>query len=119
MERNPAPAGTGAGQSRLGVGWAIRETRRSVINRAGLGLVHEAAPLGDLREAGFPDDSLGTAVRRATVALSKRSREDALGRSQEAEKDNDVGFVLDKLRNVYEHRRLPPLAATLALEGAR
>jgi hypothetical protein len=60
------------------------------------------------------DDSLGTSVRRAAEAISKRSREDAVGRSQEAERDNDVGFVLNRLRNVYKHRRLPLLAATLA-----
>jgi len=37
---------------------------------------NEAAPLGDLREAAFPDDSLGTAVRvrRAAEAISGRSR---------------------------------------------
>jgi hypothetical protein len=81
----------------------------------------EAAPLGGLREAGVPDDSLGTAVRvrRAAEAISGRSREDAVGRSQEAERDNDVGFVLNRLRNVYKHRRLPLLAATLAREGGR
>jgi len=66
-----------------------------------------------------PDDSLGTAVRRAAEAISKRSREDAVGRSQEAEGDDDVGFVLNRLRNVYKHRRLPQLAATLAREGGR
>jgi hypothetical protein len=69
--------------------------------------------------SGVPDDSLGTAVRRAAEAISKRSREDAVGRSQEAERDNDVGFVLNRLRNVYKHRRLPLLAATLAREGGR
>jgi hypothetical protein len=81
----------------------------------------EAAPLGDPREAGVPDDSVGTAVRvrRAAEAISGRSREDAVGRSQEAERDNDVGFVLNRLRNVYKHRRLPLLAATLAREGGR
>ena len=55
---------------------------------------------------------------RAEV-ISGRSREDAVGRSQEAEGDNDVGFVLNRLRNVYKHRRLPLLAATLAREGGR
>jgi hypothetical protein len=45
--------------------------------------------------------------------------EDAVGRSQEAERDNDVGLVLNTLRNVYKHRRLPLLAATLACEGGR
>jgi hypothetical protein len=71
--------------------------------------------------SGFPDDSLGTAVRvrRAAEAISGRSREDAVGRSQEAERDNDVGFVLNRLRHVYKHRRLPLLAATLAREGGR
>jgi len=71
--------------------------------------------------SGVPDDSLGTAVRvrRAAEAISKRSREDAVGRSQEAERDNDVGFVLNRLRNVCKHRRLPLLAATLAREGGR
>jgi hypothetical protein len=58
-------------------------------------------------------------VRRAAEAISKRSREDAVGRSQEAARDNDVGFVLNRLRNVYKHRRLPLLAATLAREGGR
>ncbi len=57
-------------------------------------------------------------VRRAAEAISGRSR-DAVGRSQEAERDNDVGFVLNRLRNVYKHRRLPLLAATLAREGGR
>jgi hypothetical protein len=81
----------------------------------------EAAPLGDLRESGVSDDSLGTAVRvrRAAVAISGRSREDAVDRSQEAVGDNDGGFVLNRLRNVYKHRRLPLLAATLAREGGR
>jgi hypothetical protein len=69
--------------------------------------------------SGVSDDSLGTAVRRAAEAISKRSREDAVGRSQEAERDNDVGFVLNRLRNVYKDRRLPLLAATLAREGGR
>ena len=71
--------------------------------------------------SGVPDDSLGKAVRvrRAAEAISKRSREDAVGRSQEAERDNDVGFVLNRLWNVYKHRRLPLLAATLAREGGR
>ena len=55
---------------------------------------------------------------RAEV-ISGRSREDAVGRSQEAERDNDVGFVLNRLWNVYKHRRLPLLAATLAREGGR
>ena len=55
--------------------------------------------------SGVPDDSLGTAVRvrRAAEVISGRSREDAVGRSQEAEGDNDVGFVLNRLRNVYKH----------------
>jgi hypothetical protein len=66
--------------------------------------------------SGVPDDSLGTAVRvrRAAEGISGRSREDAVGRSREAERDNDVGFVLNRLRNVCKHRRLPLLAATLA-----
>ena len=61
--------------------------------------------------SGVPDDSLGTAarVRRAAEAISKRSREHAVGRSQEAE----------RLRNVYKHRGLALLAATLAREGGR
>src|SRR5215218_4402376 len=59
----------------------------------------------------------GQPFRRAAEAISKRSREDAVGRSREAERDNDVGFVLNRLRNVYKHRRLPLLAATLAREG--
>ena len=63
--------------------------------------------------------SLGTAVRRAAEAISGGSMEDAVGRSEEAERDNDVGFVLNRLRNVYRHRRLPLLAATLAREGGR
>jgi hypothetical protein len=80
----------------------------------------EAAPLGDLPKAGFRTIRFGTAVRvrRAAEAISGRSREDAVGRSQEAERDND-GFVLNRLRNVYKHRRLPLLAATLAREGGR
>jgi hypothetical protein len=57
--------------------------------------------------------------RRAAEAISKRSREDAVGRSQEAERDNDVGFVLNRLRNVYKHRGLPLLAAMLARECGR
>jgi hypothetical protein len=48
--------------------------------------------------------------------ISERSREDAVGRSQEAERDNDVSFVLNRLRNVYWHRRRPLLAARLARE---
>src|SRR5829696_4017866 len=56
-----------------------------------------------LREVGSPDDSLGIAVRRAAEAISKRSREDAVGRSREAERDNDVGLVINRLRNVYRH----------------
>ena len=48
-----------------------------------------------------------------------RSRENAVGRSQEAERDNDVGFVLNRLRNVDKLRRLPRLAATPAREGGR
>ena len=47
----------------------------------------------------------GFAVRRAAEAISGRSREDAVGRSQEVERDNDVGIVLNRLRNVYKHRR--------------
>ena len=35
-----------------------------------------------------------------------------------AEKDNDVRFVLNRLWNVYKHRRLP-LTPTLAREGGR
>jgi hypothetical protein len=67
-----------------------------------------------------PDDSLGTAVcvRRAAEASSRRSREDVVGRSQKAERGNDVGFVLNRLRNVYKHRRLL-LAAILPREGGR
>jgi len=57
--------------------------------------------------------------RSSAEAISKRSREDAVGRSQEAERDNDVGFVLNRLRNVYKHRRRPLLAARLAREGGR
>jgi|SRR5215204_2956306 len=78
----------------------------------------EAAPLGDLRKAGFRTIRFGTAVRRAAEAISGRSRGDAVGRSQEAERDND-GFVLNRLWNVYKHRRLPLLAATFAREGGR
>jgi hypothetical protein len=66
--------------------------------------------------SGVPDDSLGIAVRRAAEAISKRLRQDAVGRSQEAERDNDVSFVLNRLRNVYWHRRRPLLAARLARE---
>jgi hypothetical protein len=71
--------------------------------------------------SGVPDDSPGTAVRvrRAAEAISGRSREDAVGRSQEAERDSDVGFVLNRLLNVYKHRRLSLLAATLAPEAGR
>lgn len=59
-------------------------------------------------------------VRRAADGISGGSREDAVGRSQEAERDHDVGFVLNRLRNVYyKHRRLTLLAATLAREGGR
>jgi hypothetical protein len=81
----------------------------------------EAALLRDRREAGFRTIRSGTAVRvrRAAELISGRSRQDAVGRSQEAERDNDVGFVLNRLRNVYKHRRLPLLAATLAREGGR
>jgi hypothetical protein len=32
---------------------------------------------------------------------------------------NDVGLVLNRLRNVYKHRRLSLLAAMLAREGSR
>jgi hypothetical protein len=63
--------------------------------------------------------SLGTAVHRAAEAISKRSREDDVARSPEAERDKDLGFVLNRLRNVYKRRRLPLLAAMLAHEGGR
>jgi hypothetical protein len=87
--------------------WATSKNKQTKLRRS------------EIFGSGVPDDSLGTAVRRAAEAISKRSREDAVGRSQEAERDNDVGFVLNRLRNVYEHRRLPLLAATLAREGGR
>ena len=50
--------------------------------------------------SGVADDSLGTAVRRAAEAIGGGSREDAVGRSQQAARDNDVGFVLNRLRNL-------------------
>jgi hypothetical protein len=52
----------------------IRHLRRAVRR---LGDFDEqtdvAAPRGDLREAGVPDDSLGSAVRRAAEAITGRS----------------------------------------------
>ena len=81
----------------------------------------EAAPLGDLREARFRTIRSGQPF--AFAERLTRSADDRgsapLGRSQEAERDNDVRFVLNRLRNVYKHRRLPLLAATLAREGGR
>ena len=65
---------------------------------------------------GVPDDSVGTAFRRAAEATSGRSREDAVGRSQE-EAGRDVGFVLSGCgmstsTDAYLWRtRLPPKAA--------
>jgi hypothetical protein len=53
------------------------------------------------------------------LRLSADNREDAVGRSQEAETDDDVGFVLNRLWDVYKHRRRPVLTATLAREGGR
>jgi hypothetical protein len=52
----------------------------------------------------------------------RRSADDRgtpLADRRRAERDNDVGFVLNRLWNVYKHRRLPLLAATLAGEGGR
>jgi hypothetical protein len=78
----------------------------------------EAAPLGDRREAGFR-------TIRSGQPFAERLRRSANDRGrtplaeQDAERDNDVGFVLNRLRNVYMHRRLPLLAATLAREGGR
>jgi hypothetical protein len=87
--------------------WRLRRTnRRSCAARRSSG-------------SGVPDDSLGTAVRERLRRSADDRWEDAVGRSQEAERDNDVGFVLNRLRNVFEHRRLPLLAATLAREGGR
>ena len=54
-----------------------------------------------------------------TEISSNEAARPAARTSQEAERDNDVGFVLNRLRNVYKHRRLPLLAATLAREGGR
>jgi hypothetical protein len=87
--------------------WATSKNKQTKLRRS------------EVFGSGVPDDSLVTAVRQAAEAISKRSREDAVGRSQEAERDNDVGFFLNRLRNVYEHRRLPLLPATLAREGGR
>jgi hypothetical protein len=50
--------------------------------------------------------------------IERRSREAAVGRFQEAERDNGVGFAPNRLWNVYKRRRLP-LAAPLAREGGR
>jgi len=57
-------------------------------------------------------------MAQGVTAGAACAREDAVGRSREAERDNGVGFVLNRLWNVYEHRRLP-LAATLARAGGR
>jgi hypothetical protein len=63
-------------------------------------------------------DPLGTAVRRAAEAISVRSREDAVGRSQEAERDNEVGSS-STAAECLPAPTLPLLAAPLAPEGGR
>ena len=79
----------------------------------------EAAPLGGLREAGFRTIRSGQSfAERLRLSAEDRGRTPLADR-REAERDNDVGFVRNRLRNVYKHRRLPLLAATLAREGGR
>lgn len=69
---------------------------------------------------GTASESCSVAERYTTEIWSNEAAPPAAQRtSQEAERDNDVGFVLNRLRNVYEHRRQLLLAATLAREGGR
>jgi hypothetical protein len=89
--------------------WATSKNKQTKLRRSEI--------FGKRGSGRFARDSRSR--RRAAEAISKRSGEDAVVRSQEAERDNDVGFVLNRLRNVYKHRRLPLLAATLAREGGR
>ena len=65
-------------------------------------------------------DPLGTAVRvrRAVEAISGRSREDAVGLTREAERDNDVGSS-STAAECLPAPTLPLLAAPLAPEGGR
>jgi hypothetical protein len=65
----------------------------------------EDAPLGDLREAGFWTIRSGQPFGFADRL--RRSADDR-GRAPLADRrrlrgDNDVGFVLNRLRNVYKH----------------
>ena len=96
---------------------------RRAVRRLGVfeGQTGEAAPLGDLWEAGFRTIRSGQPF--AFGERLRRSANDG-GRTLLAFRrmlrgTTDVGFVLNRLWNVYKHRRLPLLAATLAREGGR
>jgi len=107
------------------VGDAIRNLRSSLDQVAYQLAVQHSGPLTEdaermtelpIRISGAQFDDWATSKNNRRSCAARR---DAVGRSQEAERDNDVGFVLNRLRNVYKHRRLPLLAATLAREGGR
>ena len=79
----------------------------------------EAAPLGGLREAGFRTIRSGQPF--AFAERLRRSADDR-GRTPLADRRRLRGTTMSassRLRNVYKHRRLPLLAATLAREGGR
>jgi hypothetical protein len=94
---------------------------RRAVRRLGVfdAQTDQAAPLGDLREAGFRTIRSGQPF--AFAERLRRSANDR-GRTPLADRRRLRGTtmsVLNRLWNVYKHRRLPLLPATLAREGGR
>jgi hypothetical protein len=87
-------------------GWAASRSRRTKLRRAeifgeaGLQAIRSVQPFAFAEEA---------------AAITGQSGAEAIGRSQEDERDNDVSFVLNTLWNVDKHRRLPALAWVISL----
>jgi hypothetical protein len=109
----------------VSVGDAIRNLRSSLDQVAYQLAVQHSGPLTEdaermtelpIRISGAQFDDWATSKNNRRSCAARR---DAVGRSQEAERDNDVGFGLNRLWNAYKHRRLPLLAATRAREGGR
>ena len=80
--------------------WATSKNRRTGLRRSTSSEKRGFERSGRYRPFAFADEA---------EAATRRSGEDAVVRSQETERDNDVGFVLNTLWNVDKHRRLPAL----------
>jgi len=109
----------------VSVGDAIRNLRSSLDQVAYQLAVQHSGPLTEdaermtelpIRISGAQFDDWATSKNNRRSCAARR---DAVGRSQEAERDNECRLRPQQAGECLQDRRLPLLAATLAREGGR